>query len=292
MPPNPFDQACRYLLRRCPALLLWLLDATEEVVLFIRWLNAKLTIPGFPERENDMIAHVRRQDQGGQPWAIPIEFQVEPDALMFGRFLVYEGLIWLLEKPTEHPGDRFNLVGLVVNLTGIGTTGQDMVWTAGKGTGLQPIERNLQRFRASDVLDQIAAGKAPRAALALIPLMIGGGEPGIVQRWLEVAQLEPEERWRADFCLARVFAELTGLQEAWKIALEGFNVRQSAVVNEWKAEASARILCIVLKSRFGSLPEELAGRIAQTTDVDLLERWGTFAGEASSLDEFRQKAGL
>jgi len=73
MPPNPFDQACRYLLRRCPALLLWLLDATEEV-LFIRWLNAKLTIPGFPERENDMIAHVRRQDQGGQPWAIPIEF--------------------------------------------------------------------------------------------------------------------------------------------------------------------------------------------------------------------------
>ena len=44
MPPNPFDQACRYLLRRCPAPLLWLLDATEEVVLFIRWLNAKLTI--------------------------------------------------------------------------------------------------------------------------------------------------------------------------------------------------------------------------------------------------------
>ncbi len=65
MPPNPFDQACRYLLRRCPALLLWLLDATEDLVLFVRWLNTKLTIPGFPERENDMIAHVRRQDWAG-----------------------------------------------------------------------------------------------------------------------------------------------------------------------------------------------------------------------------------
>ncbi len=162
MPLNPFDQACRYLLRRYPALLLWLLDATEEVVLFIRWLNAKLTIPGFPERENDMIAHVRRQDQGGRPWAIPIEFQVEPDALMFGRLLAYEGLIWLLEKPTEHPGDRFNLVGLVVNLTGIGVAGQDMAWAAGKGTPIQPIERNLQSFRAGDVLDQMAAGKVPR----------------------------------------------------------------------------------------------------------------------------------
>ena len=106
-----------------------------------------------------MIAHVRRQDQGGQPWALPIEFQVEPDALMFGRFLVYEGLIWLLEKPTEHPGDRFNLVGLVVNLTGIGSTGQDMAWTAAKGTALQPLERNLQSFKASDVLDQIATAK-------------------------------------------------------------------------------------------------------------------------------------
>ena len=181
MPPNPFDQACRYLLRRCPALLLWLLDATEERVLFIRWLNTKLTIPGFPERENDMIAHVRRQDQGGKPWAILIEFQAEPDPLMFGRFLVCEGLIWLLEKPTEHPGDRFNLLGLVVNLTGIGAAGQAMSWAEGKGTAIQPIERNLQSFRASDALDQIAAGQAPRAALALIPLMIGGGEPGMIQ---------------------------------------------------------------------------------------------------------------
>jgi hypothetical protein len=292
MPPNPFDQACRYLLRRCPALLLWLLGATQEKVLFIRWLTTKLTIPGFPERENDMIAHVRRQDQGGKPWAIPTEFQVEPDALMFGRFLVYEGLVWLLEKPTEHPGDRFNLLGLVVNLTGIGTTGQDMDWGEDRGTGLKPIERNLQSYSASDVLDQIVAGKAPRAALALIPLMIGGKEPGTMQRWREVAEPETDLQWRADFCLACGLAELTGCQEDWETTLEGFVVRQSVVVNEWKAEASGRMLCVVLKGRFGPLPDEVAGRIARTTDINLLERWGTLAGEASTLEEFRQKASL
>ncbi len=162
----------------------------------------------------------------------------------------------------------------------------------GKGTGINPIERNLQSFSANDVLDKIAVGKVARAALALIPLIIGGGEPGIIKRWLEVAQPETDEQWRSDFCLARVFAELTGCQEDWKTALEGFNVRQSVVVNEWKAEANAKMLCVVLKSRFGALPEEVARRIGQTTDLDLLEKWGTLAGQASSLDQFREKAGL
>jgi hypothetical protein len=108
--------------------------------------------------------------------------------------------------------------------------------------------------------------------------------------------LETDEYRRADFCLAQVFAGLTACQEAWNTALEGFNVRRSTVVNEWKAEArveaSVKLLCIVLKSRFGSLPEELAARISQTTDLDLLEKWAALAGEASSLDEFREKAGL
>ena len=294
MPPNPFDQACRYLLRRCPALLLWLLDATDDVVVFVRWLNTKLTIPGFPERENDMIAHVRRQDQGGMPWAIPIEFQVEPDPLMFGRLLVCEGLIWLLEKPTEHPGDRFNLVGLVVNLTGIGASGQDMAWTAGKGTSLQPIERNLAAVSgASDCPRSDRGGQGARAALALIPLMIGGGEPGIIQRWLEVAQPETDEHWRADFSLARVFAGLTGFQEGWKIALEGFNVRQSVVVNDWKADAKIEEdIQGLLTARLGGVPADIAAKLAETRDLAVLQTWLILAGQAATLDDFRKQAGI
>ena len=57
-----------------------------------------------------------------------------------------------------------------------------------------------------------------------------------------------------DFCLACVFAELTGCQEVWKIVLEGFNVRQSAVVNEWKAEAKIEGIQGLLTARLGGVP--------------------------------------
>lgn len=51
--------------------------------------------------------------------------------------------------------------------------------------------------------------------------MIGGREPATMQRWREVAELETDPQWRADFCLARVLAELTGCQDDWKTALGG-----------------------------------------------------------------------
>src|SRR4051812_36260280 len=135
MPVNPFDQACRYLARRSGApLLSWLLTLSMAAFRFVRWLDTRLTVPGQPERVGDTIAHLERLDQDGLPWAVPLEFQVEPDPLMFGRLLVYEGMTWLLEKPSELPGDRFQLQAVVVNLTGIGQSGRRMVWRTGAGT--------------------------------------------------------------------------------------------------------------------------------------------------------------
>ena len=132
MPPNPFDQACRYLLRRGGApLLCWLARMAAAAVRFVRWVDTRLTLPGQPERVGDIIAHVQRLDQEGVPWAVPVEFQVEPDSQMFGRLLVYQGLIWLLEKPTELTGDRFWLQSVVVNLTGVGRTGRRMARRSG-----------------------------------------------------------------------------------------------------------------------------------------------------------------
>src|SRR5437764_3535522 len=114
---NPFDHASRGLLRRArPPLLYWLLKLSQAQVSFVRWLDTHLTVPGQPERVCDTIAHVLRADQNHYPWATPVEFQVAPDALMFGRVMVYEGMIWMLEKPSEEAGDRFNLQAVVVNL--------------------------------------------------------------------------------------------------------------------------------------------------------------------------------
>jgi hypothetical protein len=122
--------------------------------------------------------------------------------------------------------------------------------------------------------------------------MIGGGEPGIMQRWQEVAESETDPQWRADFCLARVLAELTGSQEAWTIALEGFNVRQSVVVNEWKAEAKVEGIEGLLKARLGGVPADIAAKLAKTRDLAVLQSWLILAGQAPTLDDFRKEAGI
>ena len=57
-----------------------------------------------------------------------------------------------------------------------------MQWQkAGLRTWMQPREINLADKDAGKVLDEIDAGTAP---LAFIPLMKGGGEDAIIQRWL------------------------------------------------------------------------------------------------------------
>lgn len=293
MAVNPFDQACRYLARRWGAALLsWLLGVPPAALRFVRWLDTRLTVPGQPERVGDTIAHLERPDQGGIPWAVPIEFQVEPDPLMFGRLLVYEGMIWLQEKPAALPGDRFQLQAVVVNLTGVGQSNRRMLWREGAGTVLEPVEWNLEKEEAAAVLDQVANGTAPRGVLAWIPLMRQGSEPGIIQRWLELAAQETDAQRKADLALVRVFAELSGSQDVWNRALEGFNVRQSVVVNEWKAEGKAEAVRDILETRFGTLPSEVAAKVDQTREGDTLKRWLVLAVQAATLEQFRQEAGI
>jgi hypothetical protein len=295
--PNPFDRASRGLVRRAgPAMLAWLLDVPLTSLRFVRWLDTHLSLPGQPERGCDLIAHVLRDDQGSLPWADPIEFQVAPDGLMFDRLMVYEGMIWLQEKPTDLVGDRFCLQSVVVNLTGVGNSGRTMQWKPGAGTSLEPVEWDLEKLDAAVILEHIAGGEAPRALLAWVSLMKNGGEPDIIRRWLELANAEIDSVRKADFALVIVFADLTGLTGVWEKALEGFNVIESPTVNKWMAQAAvkAQIEAVLgfLDARFGSVPAEIKAKIESATSPDLLRRWVTLAGTAQSLDDFRQSAGL
>jgi hypothetical protein len=234
--PNPFDHASRGLLRRAAlALLCWLLQVSASQLRFVRWLDTRLSLPGQPERECDTIAHVLRVDENSLPYAIPVEFQVTPDALMFGRVMVYEGMIWIQEKPSEEAGDRFALRSVIVNLTGVGKCGRRMPWrtavaekpspeqeamqpapAAEAETTLVPIEWNLETLDGSVILEQIARGEAPMALLALISLMKKGGDPATIERWLQVANQETDPYRKADFALVVLFADLTGRTEVWE----------------------------------------------------------------------------
>jgi hypothetical protein len=240
--------------------------------------------------------------RGGVPWAVPVEFQIEPDAMMFGRLLGYLGSVWVELKPSEERGDRFQVGAVVVNLTGQGSTARVMDWPeAGLSTRLGVVERNLALEKAGAVLAAVGAGEASRVVLPFVPLMQGGGEAGIIQEWLRLASAEPDGRRRADYGgLALVFAEAAGCREAWKQALKEWNMIQSQQVLEWQAEGEvkgqvkgrAESLLEMLEAKFGGMPVELASAIRATTDVNRLKAWVILAVKAASLDQFRQDAQL
>jgi hypothetical protein len=286
MAANAFDQASRYLVRLDPVgFLRWLFAGTLR---FLGWLETRsIPFPGEPDRTGDTVACVEDERHPGPLWAVPIEFQSEPDADMFGRLLEYLGSVWRQKRPPERPGERYGVVGCIVNLTGQGDCRRDFQLGPAR-TLLQPVEFNLAAMDAAATLNAIAAGEVARCALAFIPLMQRGGEDGIIAQWLEIARAEPNERKRGDYSsLALVFAELTKRRAPWQEALKGWNVKESQQVLEWQAEAEQRgekrgeergelrgvrnSLRIVLENRFGMLSEEFLRRLDAVTDLGRLQ---------------------
>jgi hypothetical protein len=304
MPVNRYDQGCRYLAKQdSVALLGWLLRETPEELRFRTWLDARtLPFPGDPERVCDTVAWLGDADPAVE-WALPLEFCLDPDGELFGRLLIYLGLLWKEKRPTDAGHERFWVGAAVVNLRGRGNTARDMVLRrTGVRTLLGIAERNLADENAAAVLAGIAGGMAPRCLLAWIPLMQGGGEAAIIQQWLNLARQEPDSRRRSDYGgLALVFAEAAGCRKEWKEALKGWNMEESQQVLEWIAEGEARgeargeanALVRLLEKRFPpGAPADTVAAIRATIDVDRLRRWFDLAVEADSLATFRQDAGL
>jgi hypothetical protein len=298
MAQNEFDQASRYAAKLDPAgFLSWLLRLPLEAFLFRGWLDTRtLPFPGERDRIRDTVAHLEDLAMNGMPWALPVEFQIEPDADMFGRLLQYLGSLWLEKRPDPEAGSRFCVGAVVVNLTGQGNSSRDYHWSAaGVRCHLGVCERNLADLSAAETLADIESGKTARCVLPWIRLLQGGDDSGIIQRWAELASAESDARRRSDYGgLALVFAEAAKRQEAWKLALKEWNMIRSQQVAEWKNEArvEAKIedLLEVLRTRCGAVPEDLAATVRGTTDLGLLTRWLILAAQADSLEAFRQQA--
>jgi hypothetical protein len=308
MPPNRFDQASRYAAKLdAVGFLCWLLREDAAELRFRLWLDTRtLPFPGDPERTCDTVAWLGDADPAVE-WAVPVEFCLEPDGELFGRFLVYLGQLWLEKRPTDAGGERFAVGAVVVNLTGRGRTSRNMsLRQTGVRTNLEVGERNLCDEDAAALLDAIAAGRASRCLLPWIPLMRGGEEPGIIQRWIELASQETDSRRRGDYGgLALVFAEAAKRLPIWKDALKGWNVIESQQVLEWinmgraegeiKGEVKFGIdsLLDVLATRFPpGAPADLETAIRASTNRDQLHGWLLNAVKADSLDAFRQATGL
>jgi hypothetical protein len=300
MTGNPYDQASRFLVKRDPeGVFAWLLNLRAADFRFVRWEDARrLHFPGEPDRYCDTVAHLENLSAGGSPWTAVLEFQADPDPHMFGRLLAYLGQLWLELRPHAGLTDRFDVAAVVVNLSGTGNTSRRMAWPeAGLVTELKPREVNLGRLEANGMLDEVESGRVTRTALAFVPLMQNGGDPTILSRWLTVASAEPDVRRRGDLgYLAKLFAEKAGCWEEWDNVLKGWNMVISKQVQLWqaegKAEGKAEAIVRLLLLRFKQVPEDLACRLNETTDVGQIEAWFDLAFAANSLEEFRAEAKL
>ena len=130
-----------------------------------------------------------------------------------------------------------------------------------------------------------------------------------MERWKEIAAAERDSRRRGDYAgLAIVLADLVDARPAWKKALEGWNVKQSAQVLEWQEEArregrqegwqegraegilqgQAKALLDLLKGRFKKVPAEVANQVKAAKDLSQIDEWFQAAITVPSMNEFRK----
>ena len=300
MPQNRFDQASRFAVKiDPPGFLAWATGLPNDGFTFVDWLDTRSVVfPGDADRTGDTVARLEDPSGTEPPWAVAVEFQIEPDATMFGRLMVYLGNLWLIVKSDEEPGGRFNVGAVVVNLTGTGLATRRMDWPgAGMSTQLVVVERNMAHENADELLGAIESGTQSRCLLPWIPLMTGGGDEGIIERWKRAAEAEPSYHKRNRLLLpTRIFADVTDRAELWEKALEGWNVKESpfaeGLVAEGETKAYASIILTELRQKFAPLPDDVVSAIRSQRSPDRLQQWVSTAFRCSDLADFRQRIGL
>jgi hypothetical protein len=194
------------------------------------------------------------------------------------------------------PSVMYDVIGVLVNLTGSTASDEWSMCPAdagGLGMRLKVGLRNLAQHSAAQTLAGVAAGSLPQALLAWVSLMAGADTAEVVREWRRLVEALMDEHQRAEYAgVALMFAELAGCLAVWKTGLEGWNVKTSQLVEEWKAEGDLRTsrgkLLRALQVRFGpDLPVDLQQAVAGQHDLATLDRWFDLALTAASLDHFR-----
>jgi hypothetical protein len=304
-----FDQAARYGAKiDPPGFFRWLLPQADVKPEFRGFLDTRtIPFPGEPDRICDTVAQFGYEDPELPAVACVTDFQTEPESDILERLLEY-GIRVRRELRQDHQGRvrKFDTVTALTNLTG---NPQPATWDmhpagfGGAGQSFKVILRTMSAENAVETLDGIEAGRIARCLLPWIPLMTGGNEARIIERWKQIAATEPESRRRADYAgLALVFSELTGGRAVWKRALEGWNMRESQQVLEWQAEALKEgwqgglhkgrmdTLLDVVRYRFGSpVPDDLIAQIKGLTDDADISRWLEAAAKCDTLEQFQTR---
>jgi len=210
---------------------------------------------------------------------------------MLARMFHYaSGLYLELETRAQKYGQT-NVALVVLDLTGPPQKDQIHCEPHGAKGGLIHIRVVRKCFREEDaaaLLARIEKDELGRCLLPWIPLMKGADQSAIIEHWKRCGDLEPDDLRRGRYKnLAMVFADLADRKEIWKQGLEDWNVKQSTVANEWRAEAHQKDILRLLNIRFHVRSPEIVERVTETQDIDQLLRWFDLAATANSLADFQ-----
>jgi hypothetical protein len=292
----------------------WLVPELDEDLGWRRWLDTEMiAFPGEPKRRCDTVAELASRTGKQGPWALVCEVEARPRSTIRERLLEYQLRVLRKKRHGPHKRDRYQVAGLVVLLTGKMKALE--IHAVLPGTNLllhyQAQVVNLSLMSAAETLERIARGELGRTILVWVPLMKGGGEPGVVALWLALARQEVDAQFRADYAgLALVFAEAARCRPVWEKALEGWEMEQSAVIKGWKDQGHKEghkeglregkqegsvttqraSLVKLLWARFRNEPlADLLKKVEQTSDLALLSEWFDKALEAATFEDVRQQ---
>ncbi len=293
-----FDQAARFAAQADPeAAVRRVLALCGAALPFREWLDTRtIPLPGGPERTADLVAAL--EDQAGEPSLLVFEFQSQhdPDKL---DVTLEEAAI--LRGHARHGPDRkgkYRVLTALVYLQGrCPEAVLDMTLPGGFGTRHAPLVWNIAEDNAPATLEAVADGRLSWGMLFWVPLMAEGQQDAVIARWREVVTDKvPEPRTRGNLVgIALVFAELAGRRAEWERGLEGFEMTESQVVNEWinkgkaegKLEERQRNLLRTLTIRFpGAVTDEIIRLVNRQDSLSLLDDWAQAALQTSTIEQF------
>jgi hypothetical protein len=261
-------------------------------LVFDRWEDARrlASVPGL-ERVNDVVAVLRDGDRESY---LITEMETEPRRHQLKRLGVYQLLLSIEVSAGPGPEEEPPVGVAVLVLTGRQERRSLALGLAGmpQQTLVGPLVLNLGEENADATLQGIEGGQTARCILPWIPLMAGGGDPGLIARWKQAAEGEPDEERRAVYGdLARTFAELTPALVAWQQALEGWQMRESqflkGYIERGKLQGWREAVLDLISPRLANpVPEEVRLAVEGTNDPDTLRRWHRLAETCQTLDEF------
>ena len=264
---------------------------------FREWQDTRtIPLPGGPDRTADLVAAL--DDSAGQAVLLVFEFQSQHDPDKLDVTLEEASILRGHARYGEDRKGKYKVLTALVYLQGrCPDAVLDMTLPGGFGTRHAPLVWNIGDDDATVILEAVASGQVSWGMLFWVPLMKGSENDSVITRWKEViAQTVPDRRTRGNLAgIALVFAELVGRRIEWSRGLEGFEMTESQVVNEWISQGEAKgqlkelrlNLLELLEGRFpGIIPADVVRLIQQQESMEVLHDWFKGAVRAYSFEHF------